>query len=196
MNKQEFLAELRRRLTGLPQNETEERLTFYSEMIDDRIEEGFSEDKAISEIGDIDEIISQAKQDHPLSNIAKPKRRLKVWEIILLAVGSPIWLSLLIAASAVVIAIYVSLWSVIVSLWSAVVALGGGALGGIIGGVAHIAENFYLNGIALIGASFICAGFAILLFYICKLLTKGTVWLTKQFFLWIKNRLKRKEKIS
>ena len=39
MNKQEFLMRLREGLSGLPQNEIEERLTFYSEMIDDRIEE-------------------------------------------------------------------------------------------------------------------------------------------------------------
>ena len=39
MTKQEFLAELRRGLSGLPQNDIEERLNFYSEMIDDRMEE-------------------------------------------------------------------------------------------------------------------------------------------------------------
>ena len=39
MNKQEFLAELRKRLSGLPQADIEERIVFYSEMIDDRTEE-------------------------------------------------------------------------------------------------------------------------------------------------------------
>lgn len=40
MSKQEFLAELRKALSGLPQGDIEDRLTFYSEMIDDRMEEG------------------------------------------------------------------------------------------------------------------------------------------------------------
>lgn len=43
MNKQEFLAELRKGLSGLTQDDIEERLTFYNEMLEDRIEEGFSE---------------------------------------------------------------------------------------------------------------------------------------------------------
>ena len=85
MNKQEFLMRLREGLSGLPQNEIEERLTFYSEMIDDRIEEGLSEEQAIGEIGDIDEIISQIVADIPLAVLVKekvkPSRKLRVWEI-------------------------------------------------------------------------------------------------------------------
>ena len=38
MNKSEFLEELRKGLAGLPKDDVEERLTFYGEMIDDRIE--------------------------------------------------------------------------------------------------------------------------------------------------------------
>ena len=44
MNKQEFLAELRKGLSGLPQDDIEERLIFYDEMLEDRIEEGLSEE--------------------------------------------------------------------------------------------------------------------------------------------------------
>ena len=43
MNKQDFLAQLRKELSGWPKEDAEERLTFYSEMLDDRIEEGLSE---------------------------------------------------------------------------------------------------------------------------------------------------------
>ena len=46
MNKQEFLKNLRVSLSNLPQEEIEERIIFYSEMIDDRIEEGLSEEEA------------------------------------------------------------------------------------------------------------------------------------------------------
>ena len=40
MNKTEFLNELEARLKGLPKEDVEERLEFYSEAIDDRVEEG------------------------------------------------------------------------------------------------------------------------------------------------------------
>ena len=56
MNKQEFLAQLRKGLSGLPQDDIEERLTFYSEMIEDQTEEGLSEDEAVAQIGSVDEM--------------------------------------------------------------------------------------------------------------------------------------------
>ena len=118
MSKQAFLAKLRKGLSGLPQDDIEERLTFYSEMIDDRMEEGLSEEDAVSEIGSVDTIISQIVADTPLSKLIKektPKRRLGVWEIVLLVLGSPIWISLLIAAFAVILSLYISLWALIIS---------------------------------------------------------------------------------
>ena len=56
MNKQEFLSLLKQKLSKLPKQEIKERITFYSEMIDDRVEEGLSEEEAVLEIGNIDEI--------------------------------------------------------------------------------------------------------------------------------------------
>ena len=47
MNKEEFLSELRTKLSGLPQEDIEERISFYSEMIDDRMEDGISEEEAV-----------------------------------------------------------------------------------------------------------------------------------------------------
>lgn len=100
MDKQEFLSKLRAKLSGLPQKDLEERLSFYSEMIDDRIEEGLSEETAVKELGTVDEVAGQIIADIPLSKLVKerikPKRALNVWEIVLLAIGSPIWLSLII----------------------------------------------------------------------------------------------------
>ena len=37
MSKQEFLVQLRKGLSGFPQDDIEEHVTFYSEMIDDMI---------------------------------------------------------------------------------------------------------------------------------------------------------------
>ena len=98
MTKQEFLARL---AAKLPKSEREEQLAFYSEMIDDRIEDGLSEEQAVLAVGTAKEIIAQTVAEIPLAKIAKERiksnRRLKAWEIVLLAFGSPIWLSLGIA---------------------------------------------------------------------------------------------------
>ena len=59
MTKEEFISELRKKLSGLPEKEIEEGLSFYCEIIDDKIEEGFSEEEAVSGVGSVDEIASQ-----------------------------------------------------------------------------------------------------------------------------------------
>ena len=197
MSKQEFLAQLRKGLSGLPQNDIEERLTFYSEMIDDRMDEGFSEEKAISAVGTVDEIVTQVVAETPLAKIAKKriksKRRLSAGEIVLLALGSPIWLSLGIAAFAIILSLYASLWSVVISLWVMFGSLIGCALGGVVAGVGFVFGSHSLTGIAMLAAGIVCAGFSIFMFYGCKAATKGILLLTKKFAVWIKNCFINKE---
>lgn len=199
MNKQEFIDLLRARLSGLAKQELEERLDFYSEMIDDRIEEGKSEEEAVSDVGSVDEIAEQIIADIPLTSIAKerirPKKRLGAWEIVLLALGSPIWLSLAIAAFAVILSLYVVLWSVIVSLWSVFVALVGCAIGGVVAGIVFAALGNVPSGIAMLGAGSACAGLSILFFLGCKEATRGNIWLTKRLALGIKKLFVKKEEL-
>ena len=73
MNKEEFLNELKKGLSGIPENDRNERVTFYSEMIDDRIEEGMSEEEAVSAIGDVNKIISQIMAETPMATIVKER---------------------------------------------------------------------------------------------------------------------------
>lgn len=190
MNKQEFLTQLRKGLSGLPQEDIEERLTFYSEMIDDRIEEGLSEQEAVSAIGTVNAIITQILADTPLTKLVKekvkPKRMLKAWEIVLLIMGSPIWLSLLIAAFVVILAVYIVIWSVVVALWSIEVAFAACSLGGIVSAVIFAFQGNGLTGLAMLSAGIICAGLSIFMFYGCKAATKGMVLLTKKMALGIK----------
>lgn len=197
MNKAEFLAALNNGLKGLPQADIDEQLTFYGEMIDDRMEEGFSEAEAVSEIGSVEAVISQISADTPLSKPAKeqikPKRRIKGWEILLLVLGSPIWLSLGIAAAAVLLSVYVSLWSVIISLWAVFASFVACFIGGLTSGIILAFFGKTLSGIALIGAALILAGLSIFTFFGCKAATKGTIILTKKILLSIKKRFIKKE---
>lgn len=196
MNKQDFLAQLRKGFSGLPKDDVEERLTFYGEMIEDRMEEGLSEEEAVSAVGTVDEIVSHVIADIPLVKIAreriKPKRQPDVWEIVLLVLGAPIWLSLIISAFAVILSLYVSLWSVIISLWSVFVLLIGCAFGGVVAGAVYVCTGNTLTGIAMIGAGAVCTGLTILMYYGCKAVTKGVVILTKKIAVWIKSCFIRK----
>ena len=198
MTKQEFIIRLCAKLNGLPQKEAEERISFYCEMIDDRMEEGKSEAEAVAALGDVDAIAEQIIADIPLAKIARerirPKRRLRTWEIVLLAVGSPIWLSLGIAAFAVVSSIYAVLWSLIVSLWAVFGALSGTGLGGVFAGVMFMLLGYVPTGTVTVGAATVCAGSAIFLFFGCLAATKGTAVLTKKIAVGIKRCFVGKEK--
>ena len=59
MTKLNFILSLNEKLSGLPQNDIEERLRFYTEMIEDRMEEGLSEEEAVLAVGSVDEIAEQ-----------------------------------------------------------------------------------------------------------------------------------------
>ena len=186
MNKQEFLDRLGKALSGVSRQDRAERLTFYSEMIDDRMEEGLSEEEAVAAVGSADEIAAQVLAENPP---AKEKKKRSVGTIVLLILGSPVWLSLGIAAVAVAISLYASLWAVLVSLWAAFGAVAGSALGGAAAGALLICRGEYFPGVAMIGAGMLCAGLAIFLFFGCKAVTKGAVSLTKKTVLGAKRRI-------
>lgn len=196
MTKYEFLQALSDRLAGLPEQEIEERLNFYREMIDDRIEEGAAEEEAVAAIGSVDEAVRQILSDIPLTKLiqstAKPKRRLTPTEMALLALGSPVWLSLLIAAAAVIFSLYVSLWAVMVSLWAVFASVVGCAFGGVVAGVFFAATDNVSSGLLLIAAGLICAGLSIFLSFGCRKATGGLVRLTKVMSVAIKRCFVRK----
>ena len=197
MNKEQFLMSLRQRLSGLPQEEVEERLNFYREMVEDRVEDGLSEEEAVAAVGSVEEIAGQVLADIPLTKIVKEsvktQRRPSVGEILLLVLGAPVWLPLLIALVAVVFALYVSLWSAVIALWASFGALLGGAFGGLAGGIGLTCGGYVAAGMSLLAAGMVCAGLGIFLFFGCKAATKGTALLAKMAALWMKNRFIQKE---
>ena len=195
MNKQEFLARLRKRLSGLPQNDIDERLAFYSEMIADRMEEGLLEEEAVAEIVSADEIAALAAADIPTDKNekenSKGQRRLSAAETVLLALGSPLWLSLLIAGFAVILALFISGWAVVISVWAVFASLAVSAFA-CLAASAVVFLSDALGAAALFAAGLVCAGFGIFIFYGAKAAAKGLMLCTKKSALWIKNHFVRK----
>ena len=197
MKKYEFLARLERRLQGLPDEDVKRTLDYYAEMIDDRIEDGLSEEEAVSAVGSVEDIALEIAADIPFVKIAKEKikkrRKLSAWEIVLLAVGSPIWLSLAVAALAVVISLYAVLWSLVAVAWAVFAAFAGASLGAIALGVCVIVfENLWV-GIAMIGVGLVMAGVGVFAYIGSIYATKGIVKLTKVIAVGIKKRFVKKE---
>ena len=164
-------------------------------MLDDQMEEGLSEEEAVAAVGPVDEIVRQIIADTPLAKLAKermrPRRQLKAWEIVLLVLGSPLWLSLGLAAIAVIFAFYVLL-SVSVSLWAVFASLAVCAVGGLPAFAVLIARSG-AAALAILATGMVCAGLAIFLFFGCRAAAKGILTLTRRIASWLKHCFLRKE---
>lgn len=200
MNKTEFMFELGRALEGLPKDDILEKLSFYEEMIADRMEDGESEEEAVTSVGDVDKIALEIIEEIPLTKIVKekikPKRRLRGWEIALICVGFPVWLPLAMSALAIIISLYVVLWSLVVSAWAVFASLIGVALGGVVGGVITAIFNNQVAGIVLTSGGLVCAGLAILSFMGSLEATVGVAKLAKTIVLGIKKMFMKKGEVS
>ena len=175
MKREEFTEALKLALRDLPEQEIQSSLAYFNEMIDDRIDEGMTEEEAVADLGRVDEIAAKLLAENQtlverVKDKLMPKRRLAIWEIILLILGFPIWGSLLLAAVAI-------LFSMLV----AVASIGLGAIAGILAGFAMLFVgpfdfNYNLDGYLLslaisclsIGLGLLCISWLVQLFRFVK----------------------------
>ena len=193
MTKESLLMWLREAFSAYPPEEVEERLRFYEELIDDRMEEGMTEEEAVASLGSLEEVIAKMGTEMPPLKKRKAKWHLRWWEILLIVLGFPLWLPLLIAALAVGLAIYISVWSVIASFWAVFLSVVVCSFFAILIGIGGSLFGDRMKGIALLGAGIFCFGLSILLFWGCKAATNGVLFLTKKLLRAIKNCFVRKE---
>lgn len=185
MKRSEFLEELKARLWGMPEGDIQNSLDYYSEMIDDRMEDGLPEEEAVAAVGDLEEIVKQILSETPrppqgVEPIKKQKpeqKNTKTWLILLAVLGSPVWIPVAAGLLATVLSVYVSLWTVVISLYATFAALAATSLGCI------LASFFMVGGMAsatvVWGMALLCAGLAILILLLSNLAAKGLVKLTK-----------------
>ena len=198
MSRNEFLAFLDSGLAILPQQERQATIDYYAEMIDDRIEDGLSEEEAVAAVGDVDEIIRQVLMDTPLSKLVKEKvktrRSLSMWEIILLVLGSPVWLPILIAVAAVIFSVGVAFWALVFSISGAAFAFAVATIAAFAGAIVFVIKTGTIAGLGMIGIALIMAGLAILFYFAAKAMAKGLLWLGKKTVSGIKRSFRGKER--
>ena len=138
MNKTQFCALLENKLKPyLSPKEMYKTLNFFEEMIDDRIDEGLSEEEAVSQLGDIDIIVDQILDEH---NIGKKQTKL-VWRFIPRELGFiitvllfPAWITIF----SLVASLFIVILSIIFSIVFSIIAI-------FIGGILLILKSpFYL----------------------------------------------------
>lgn len=178
MNKKKFLLRLKRALRGCAPAEIQNRLAFYAEMIDDRMEEGLTEKDAVLEIGApekiADEILSEMKAEGK-----EAKRPLGTGAKILIALGSPVWLSLVIAvfavvfslavsALAIVFSLFVCLFAVLISLCAVGVSLGVSGAACIVGSVVCAFTGRIPEALMIAGTGFVLLALGVIFFHLCR----------------------------
>lgn len=183
MNKTEFLGQLATALGKLPKHEKAQSLAFYAEIIDDRIEDGMSEEQAVESLGDVSVIAAQIIAETPPvpKAIAKANTGSRTLNIVLLAVFSPFWVPLALTAIAVAFAIWISLWALIVSLWAVVVSLFAGGIMSLISSLYCLFTGFPATAVLAIGMGLICISLALFCTFGVIAATKWLYGLTKSF---------------
>ncbi len=188
MNKTEFANQLSAALTGLSEEDIKKSVDFYTEMIDDRIEDGMPEEEAVAAVGSIDDIRSNILQEIPITRIVKekitPKRAFSPMEIVLLIIGAPLWLPLLLTFIIVGLVIYLCFWIIILSLYVVDLSV---FVSGIFGFIAPFTGvSTASGGVFLVGCGIALLGLSVLLFFGFNQVTKGMLFLSKKIVLGIK----------
>ena len=195
-HKEIFLLELKRGLEGFAEEDIQKFVDYYAEMIDDRIEDGKTEEEAVADLGDVNEIIEQIQMEMPLPKLVRakmqPKHRLSAWEIVLIVLGFPIWGSLAISVIAIVLSLFVSLWAVLISLYAVPVSLAASALGCMFAVAVFAVQGFFAQALFVLGAVLFLIGLAIVMFLACNMAARGCAWCTKMLFRGIKRMFIRK----
>ncbi len=194
MTKNEFLIKLTMALSGLPTSEIEQRVAFYGEMIDDRMEEGLTEAEAVAGLGRLEQIEEQIIGEIPFAKIAKqsvkPKKGMSAGTIVLLIVGAPVWFSILLALA---VTFYSVTWTTVAGLWAGFAALVGGTVGGMVASIVMMSTGKALAGLTMLGLALASAGLGIFMFFGCLYTTKAFAWLSQKAVLCIKKIFIKKE---
>lgn len=190
MKKKEFLMELRQSIKGLPKDEIEEKVEFYSEMIDDYMEDGLSEEEAVYKVGGVDDAVKNVAKEtsfakivkHKASNIKKPSGLM----ILFLILGFPLWFPLFMVLLVMCLVACILLWilpivtiAVTAALFGSTGACAVAAFGNLTGGSMGYACLFG-------GGAMVTLGLAILMIFVVIASCKVAALLNKKVFTGIK----------
>ena len=191
MTKQEFLSELWDRLSGLPGEDVGRSMDYYSEMIDDRMEEGLSEEEAVKALGPMDEVIAQILMETSLPKLVKAKVKRKwsapIGQIILIILGSPIWMPLCIVALVIFPVFWVLLLALLLVLYAGDLCVAAVGLAGFFGAGVQVFSGRLAQGAFLLGGGLASAGAAVLLFFGLNVIAKGVFVLIRKMLRGLKS---------
>lgn len=169
MNKSEFINKLRQEIRNLPYDEVEKTIAYYEEIISDRMEDGSSEEEAVSSLGTPEAIARDLLANQSFSTIIRHKvedyKRKNNPEntaaiIVIMILLFPVWFPIAMGALSFIISFFAIIGGVIIALWAISVAIGAAGIAVLIASVFGFATSLiptaffsFGTGIALIGLS-------------------------------------------
>lgn len=109
MDKQEYIENLKKQL----RNETYETvcqiIDYYQEMIDDLMEDGYTEQEAILKLENVQDVVHNIRGE-PTYQIKKMNKHLKIGLSILLFILFPLWGTVLAAFLMILLCLYIVIW--------------------------------------------------------------------------------------
>lgn len=177
MNKQEYLGAIKSCISVMPADDVDRFIDYYSEMIDDRVEDGLSEDEAVADMVSPDDAVEQILAEMPLAKLVKekikPKHELKAWEIVLIILGSPVWIPLLITAAVLLLTLWIVAFALLVSFYAVVLSFVVVGAAGLVCTIPLFIANSPYTAFLMLGAALIGTGIAILFVVSVKPVTVG-----------------------
>lgn len=171
MNRVEFIGILSVELAALKRVEREKFITYYEEIIDDYMENGFDEEAVIEKIGNPKVIAKNILSEQDTVDIKVPLTNSKVINMILLILGFPLWGSLVFAGLMVVLSGVIVIWCIPFTAGVSALAFFLAGIYSIVATPFMIAEVLSVGvvqlgvGIASLGVSFLLA---MATMYLCK----------------------------
>ncbi len=201
MNKEQFLLALYDALRGLPVEDVERSIAYYREMIDERVEDGMSEEEAVAALGSVDEIAEQILSEVPLHALVRERvtdgrQTLPAWEIALLVLGAPLWFAFGVTALSLLFAFYVTIWALVLAFGAVAIALGLAGVAGVLFCVPAFLRAGFGALLTSLGGGLVCGGIATTFLLALRGMVKGTIRLSGRIWLWAKSLFVRKEAMA
>lgn len=167
MIKEEFIRELDLSLKNELIQNRETYLSYYSEIIEDYLEDGYTEEEAVNKLDEIPSIVKTIQQE--IGNTENKTINKNPIIIFLLIIGAPLWGSILLS-------VLLLLFSSLIILWCAPFSLGMLSFAGLLTGAVSLMGLTFNTGIYYIVTQL---GVGIFALGLGLFLLLGTVYITK-----------------
>lgn len=199
MTKQMFLERLGAELRRMPQEERCRTLSYYDELVDDRMEDGQSEEEAVASLGEPEQVAREILGEEEASVPTKTGR--KVWLIVLLILGFPLWGSLLLVGICLLLVMYLLLFVPTLVLGALALGFLAAAVLGAVGTPFLIFDlGMFAGGLPAgvfqLGLSVALLGLSVLSAVGLYFTVKGTVKVSKSLWRWLGRSFKKNGRVT